>query len=308
VPPEEAATRTPRVYTAGDACHTHSPKAGQGMNVSMGDTFNLGWKLVQVFKGRSKPSLLHTYSVERWGAAKMLIDTDHQWARIMSAPPGESELDGSDMPRFQKQFIKNLVFTGGLSVCYEPSLITGDAQHQALATGLVVGERFHSAPVIRLADAYPMELGHAVEADARWRIFAFAPAHDRGQAGGAIDDLCQFLSQDPKSPVLRHTRKTEDVDGVIDVRAVFQQGFRDIEHGEMPSFLKPYKGKLGLMDYEKVFCADLKRGTDIFAMRGIDRQKGCMVVVRPDQYIAQVLPLNAYDTLSRFFAGFLQTA
>jgi phenol 2-monooxygenase len=153
-----------------------------------------------------------------------------------------------------------------------------------------------------------MELGHAVEADARWRIFAFAPAHDRGQAGGAIDDLCQFLSQDPKSPVLRHTRKTEDVDGVIDVRAVFQQGFRDIEHGEMPSFLKPYKGKLGLMDYEKVFCADLKRGTDIFAMRGIDRQKGCMVVVRPDQYIAQVLPLNAYDTLSRFFAGFLQTA
>ncbi|MFM1817952.1 MAG: Pentachlorophenol 4-monooxygenase, partial [Pseudomonadota bacterium] len=30
----------PRVFTAGDACHTHSPKAGQGMNVSMQDTFN----------------------------------------------------------------------------------------------------------------------------------------------------------------------------------------------------------------------------------------------------------------------------
>ncbi|MCB0643454.1 MAG: FAD-dependent monooxygenase, partial [Phaeodactylibacter sp.] len=37
------------------ACHTHSPKAGQGMNVSMQDTFNLGWKLAHVFQGRAAP-------------------------------------------------------------------------------------------------------------------------------------------------------------------------------------------------------------------------------------------------------------
>ena len=43
----------PRVFIAGDACHTHSLKAGQGMNVSMGDSFNLGWKLVSVLQGRS---------------------------------------------------------------------------------------------------------------------------------------------------------------------------------------------------------------------------------------------------------------
>ncbi|MCZ4135819.1 phenol 2-monooxygenase, partial [Escherichia coli] len=34
---------SPRIFIAGDACHTHSAKAGQGMNVSMQDTFNLGW-------------------------------------------------------------------------------------------------------------------------------------------------------------------------------------------------------------------------------------------------------------------------
>ncbi|KAK9241474.1 FAD-binding monooxygenase, partial [Lipomyces tetrasporus] len=39
-----------RVFIAGDACHTHSPKAGQGMNVSMMDTYNLGWKLAHVIK------------------------------------------------------------------------------------------------------------------------------------------------------------------------------------------------------------------------------------------------------------------
>jgi phenol 2-monooxygenase len=51
VPEEEVETRSPRVFIAGDACHTHSPKAGQGMNVSMQDSFNLGWKLAAVLRG-----------------------------------------------------------------------------------------------------------------------------------------------------------------------------------------------------------------------------------------------------------------
>jgi len=37
-----------RVFLTGDACHTHSPKAGQGMNVSLQDGYNLGWKLGSV--------------------------------------------------------------------------------------------------------------------------------------------------------------------------------------------------------------------------------------------------------------------
>ena len=305
VPPGEVDIRTPRVFIAGDACHTHSPKAGQGMNVSMGDAFNLGWKLVQVLTGRAPPSLLQTYSTERWAAAKKLVETDHAWARIMSAPPGESELDGAGMPRFQKQFIENLEFTGGLSVRYEPSAITGPATHQALATGLLVGKRFHSAPVIRLADAMPMQLGHVVEADARWRLFAFAPAGDSGQSGCEMAALCEFLAADVRSPVRRHTRPGEDIDALIDVRAVFQQGFRELEHSRMPAFLRPTKGCYGLADYEKVFCADVKHGPDIFDLRGIDRARGCMVVVRPDQHVAHVLPLQARDELAAFFAGCL---
>jgi len=60
-----------------------------------------------------------------------------------------------------------------------------------------------------------------------------------------------------------------------------------------------------LIDYEKMFCPDLKSGTDIFEMRGVDRAQGCMVIVRPDQYIAHVLPLDAFDALPEFFAGFM---
>ena len=51
--PEDLGTRTPRVFITGDACHTHSAKAGQGMNVSMQDGFNIGWKLGHVLEGRS---------------------------------------------------------------------------------------------------------------------------------------------------------------------------------------------------------------------------------------------------------------
>jgi phenol 2-monooxygenase len=93
---------------------------------------------------------------------------------------------------------------------------------------------------------------------------------------------------------------------VIDFRAVFQQTFEELAYEYMPSLLKPKTGQLGLQDHEKVFCVDHKGLGDIFDMRGIDRNKGCMVVVRPDQYVAHVLPLDGYEELSAFFAGFLK--
>ncbi|WP_170604052.1 FAD-dependent monooxygenase [Ruegeria arenilitoris] len=305
VPTDEVDTRTPRVFTAGDACHTHSPKAGQGMNVSMGDTFNLGWKLVHVLTGRSKPSLLHSYSAERLLEAKRLVETDHKWARIMSAPPSEAELDGTDVPRIQKQFIENLEFTGGLAVRYEPSDLIAEPTYQHLAKGQVIGKRFHSAPVVRLADAMPMQLGHTAEADARWRIYAFAGSGDIGTRDGSIHLLCNFLLNDPSSPIKLFGRHGEAIDGLIDVRAIFQQDFRSLSFEDMPSFLRPAKGKYGLRDAEKVFCVDHKTGNDIYTMRGIDRDIGCMVIVRPDQYVANVLRLGDYLGLTDFFAGIL---
>jgi phenol 2-monooxygenase len=53
-----------------------------------------------------------------------------------------------------------------------------------------------------------------------------------------------------------------------------------------------------------MFCADIKSGKDIFDMHGIDGDAGCMVVVRPDQYIAQVLPIDGYEKLAKYFDGF----
>jgi phenol 2-monooxygenase len=297
--------RNPRVFTAGDACHTHSPKAGQGMNVSMQDTFNLGWKLVHVLQGRADASLLRSYSKERLTEAKRLVETDHEWARIMSAPTTQAERDGSEEPRIIRQFKANLEFTGGTAVKYDSSYLFAASAHQALAKGEEVGRRFHSAPVVRVADAKQMQLGHVAEADARWRIYAFAGKADSSSAGSAIHKLADWLETNANSPVVKHTRKGEDIDAVIDFRAVFQQTFDQLAYEHMPSLLKPKTGKLGLQDHEKVFCVDHKGVGNIYDMRGIDRDKGCMIVVRPDQYVAHVLPLDGYDELAAFFAGVL---
>ena len=118
--------------------------------------------------------------------------------------------------------------------------------------------------------------------------------------------LADWLETDAQSPVVRHTRKGEDIDAVIDFRAVFQQTFDQLAYENMPSLLKPKTGKLGLQDHEKVFCVDHKGAGNIFDMRGIDRDQGCMIVVRPDQYVAHVLPLDGFDELSAYFAGVLR--
>ena len=304
VPEAQVATRAPRVMLAGDACHTHSPKAGQGMNVSMGDTFNLGWKLIAVLTGRAEPALLHSYSGERRAAAKGLVEFDHKWARVVGARAADDGADG--LPRVAREFVANLPFTCGLTIQYERSALTGAPTHQHLATGFDIGKRFHSAPVVRLADAKPMHLGHCIAADARFRLFIFAPAGDAGGAGGAVATLCDWLEHDPASPLRRHTAAGEDIDAVIDTRAVFQQGFRALDFAAMPTLLRPAVGRYGLTDYEKIFCADLKRGEDIFAMRRIDRVAGCIVIVRPDQYVGHVLPLHARDELAAYFGAILR--
>jgi phenol 2-monooxygenase len=296
--------RLPRVFIAGDACHTHSAKAGQGMNVSMQDAFNLGWKLAAVLDGRAKPELLRTYSAERHAIAQGLIDFDKEWSKIMASQPldpSRPELGGVDPQALQAYFVKSGRYTAGVATHYAPTTpLTAEATHQALAKGFTIGMRFHSAPVVRLADAKPMQLGHAARADGAWRLYAFADA-----SGRRLRTLAAFLMDAPGSPIRRFTPAGADIDSVIDVRAVFQQGHRELAVQELPALLLPRKGSFGLIDYEKAYCPDLKQGADIFDLRGIDREQGAMIVVRPDQYVSNVLPLNAHEELAAFFGQFL---
>ncbi|HTU98807.1 MAG TPA: FAD-dependent monooxygenase [Solirubrobacteraceae bacterium] len=293
----------PRVFIAGDACHTHSAKAGQGMNVSMQDAFNLGWKLAAVLNGRSDPALLATYSAERQPIARELIEFDREWSAMLAAPPRDParpERGGLDPDELQNYFVRQGRYTAGVATRYPPSTLIGPPDHSGFAAGFEIGTRFHSAPVIRAADGRSMQLGHVARADGRWRLYAFA---DR--TGERLAGLCAWLEDGADSPLQRFTPPDGDIDAVIDPRAILQTPHREVVLSRLPPLLLPSKGTLGLADYEKVFCPDPRPGRDIFDGRRIDRDHGCLVVVRPDQFVAHILPLDAHEELAAFFERIL---
>ncbi|MBV1788142.1 FAD-dependent monooxygenase [Marinobacterium sp. D7] len=294
----------PRAFVAGDACHTHSPKGGWGLNTSLPDTFNLGWKLAAVLQGKSHPTLLQTYASERRKVAQMLINADRQMSALVATRPsanndaGQARTSTADIEKF---ISRQNGFIAGTSIGYDSSFICMGEENQQLATGFKIGQRFHSAEARRVADGRPQHLGHLVKADGRWRIFIFGNQQSPVDTASDVYKLVRFLESDKSSPVKKYTPEGTDIDSVIDVYAVFQQ--QDLLIERLPDYLWPAKGKYGLRDYEKVFHAEA--GLDIFEQRGIDRSSGCMVVVRPDQHVANILPLGAHAELSEFFDRFM---
>ena len=292
--------RTPRVFLTGDACHTHSAKAGQGMNVSMQDAFNLGWKLGLVLSGLSPESLLATYSAERQPVAQQLIDFDREWSTLMARKPEEI----SDPGELAEYYLKTSDFPSGFMTQYTPSMIVGGAEHQTLAVGYPIGKRFKSAEVMRVSDGNRVHLGHHARADGRWRIYAFADAPAAGEAS-ALTDWATWASTSAESPLARFTPAGTDVDSVFDVKVIYQQRFEDVDISRVPSTFMPKTGPFGLTDWEKMYAS--LTDENIFDVREISRT-GAIVVVRPDQYVAHVLPLTATEELAEFFAQNFLTA
>ncbi len=336
--PSGSDARTPRVFITGDACHTHSAKAGQGMNVSMQDGWNLAWKLGHVVVGRSPESLLRTYSGERQVIAKNLIDFDKEWSTLMATKPEDLE-DPSYLEDF---YVKTAEFPAGFMTEYQPSMITGGTEHQCLATGFPVGKRFKSAQVSRVSDGNPLHLGHQAVADGRWRIYVFADAaqqpldagatvvdaanvaapegavaggdpatpttqapdpasRDLAAAAPAAHALGDWLGTSPDSPVVAHTAgfgRTADEDALFDLRVIYPRSHHDIDINQVPQIFKPKVGPFGLHTWEKVYAEHPHES--IFQAPGI-RAEGAVVVVRPDQYVAAVLPLSVHDGLAEFY-------
>ncbi|MDQ1074073.1 MULTISPECIES: FAD-dependent monooxygenase [Microbacterium] len=280
---------SPRVFLTGDACHTHSAKAGQGMNVSMQDGFNLGWKLGHVLTGLAPAELLRTYDEERRPVAQQLIDFDREWSSLMARKPGEIT-DPDDLATY---YLATAEFPSGFGTHYAPSRIVAADAAGELASGFPVGKRFKSVEVVRVCDGNAVHLGHHAKADGRWRIYAFADAE-----GSALP----AWAAEARAIVERFTPAGADLDAVFDVKAIYPGRWEDVV--DVPSLFRPRSGPLGLTDLEKVFAAAPSAWTsnDIFAERGIGAE-GAVVLVRPDQYVAHVLPLSEPEGLERFLAG-----
>lgn len=295
--PGDRGSICPRVFITGDACHTHSAKAGQGMNVSMQDGWNIAWKLGQVLSGRAPSSLLDTYSGERQEIAKNLIDFDKEWSTLMATPANQLP----DPEYLENFYVKTAEFPAGFMTEYQPSMITSTAEHQNLATGFPIGKRFRSAEVMRRSDAYVRHLGHEHKADGRYRLYVFAddaPVQEKS----TVDALAEKLLHDSRSPFVQFRQEGDDISTLIEPNVIYQSDYTTFACPEVPEIFRSPVGKLGLDYWEKIYSVIPEN--NIFDVRGISKD-GAVVIVRPDQYVAAVLPLNDFEGICAYFEGAL---
>lgn len=184
-------TDSEKVFIAGDVCHSphalrilangtqaahsHSPKAAQGMNVSMHDAFNLSWKLNLTIRGLAKPALLETYEQERRKIAKDLIDFDYGHANAFAA---------NDPKLLAENFAKNIRFISGVGAEYSANCLNSiDKNYRG---GLKAGSLLFPAKVTRYIDANPVDLQLDIPMLGQFRVFFFT--HN-------VKKNAQFLAQ-----------------------------------------------------------------------------------------------------------------
>ncbi|PLB46453.1 phenol 2-monooxygenase, partial [Aspergillus steynii IBT 23096] len=294
--------RDHRVFLAGDACHTHSPKAGQGMNVSLQDGYNIGWKLGAVLKGLAPAPLLETYVMERQRVAIDLINFDRYFSKLFSS-------GGDVSPKeFQEGFVKSGKYTAGLTAKYERSMITSDMDESgALATNVEVGMRLPSAQVVRFCDSKPVQLMTALKSDGRWRMMAFVGDLGLSENRTRLDKLGKYLDSSD-SPVHRFRPANSDIDSLIEPIFVGHGKRHEIELEQIPECFYPITGKNQIRDLHKIYFDDEsynKGHGQAYEFLGISPQKGAIIIVRPDQYVSAVVGLDEYEKIGEFFEGFL---
>ncbi|KAI8460135.1 FAD binding domain-containing protein [Phakopsora pachyrhizi] len=305
-----------RIFMAGDACHTHSPKAGQGMNISMADTFNLSWKLAHVLQGKAKIEILSTYEVERSQIAAELIEFDNKLARQLSSKPKLNEPD-SEADKFQKTSKEGRKFASGTSVDYPHSLIVSKAiqcgnersYSSNLAISLPVGQRFYSTKVFGVSDATTYHLADIANADGRWKILIFAGDVARNKdCMIRLDKLAKFLAESSESPLKKFTPANEDPHSVINCITVLASSRLLLDLESFPDILRPKYGKYGYRSYNKIFTDDesnfLAHGK-AYKTYGINPNIGCVAIVRPDQYVSMITKVEDHEEISSFFNGFM---
>ncbi|KAK1969778.1 FAD binding domain-containing protein [Colletotrichum sublineola] len=295
-------TQDHRVFLTGDACHTHSPKAGQGMNVSLQDGYNIGWKLAAVLRGQAYPSILETYVSERHQTAKDLIDFDRQFARMFSSSYRKEH--GYSTQDFQEYFIKSGRYTAGLATQYKLSMLVKPGEHDDLARGLSAGMRFPSAQVVRFSDAKAMQLSKTLQADSRWSLVIFPGDIAQHHAEQRLIKLASNL----EVLLRRFTDTQRETNGFLNPILVSKSDRKRLDDKKIPKLFMPYTGKWGVKCLQNIFVDDESYHAghgQAYAKYGVDPEAGAMVLIRPDQYISGIYALESTDAITTFFESFL---
>ena len=313
-----------RIFLAGDAVHTHSPKAGQGMNVSMQDTFNLGWKIGHVVKGLAPRSILETYESERKQNAHDLISFDHKFSRLFSGRPAKDAMDeaGVSMEEFKAVFQRGALFASGIAVDYDRSVLVAKTAHEGtnpssapeqviakpeLARGIEIGKRLPSHQVLNQSDARPWQLTQLLHADGRYRMLIFAGDVTDKQQVSRLSAFCEALGQ-PDAAIKRVTPPESPINSVIHILTVHAAPRTSVDIFSFPQLLRPFDPQRG-WDYDTIFVDDASYHEGhghAYENYGVDPKNGCVVVTRPDQHVAYIGSLDDVDDVNRYFENVLQ--
>ncbi|KAL5513394.1 hypothetical protein ACEPAH_3793 [Sanghuangporus vaninii] len=310
-----------RIFIAGDACHTHSPKAGQGMNASMNDSHNLAWKITHVLRGWADPSILKTYELERRKYAQDLIDFDRKFAKLFSGKPRtEENHDGVTHDEFLAAFQQFGGFTSGIGIQYSPSQLT-HPDNQSLASQVEIGKRMPPQIVLCAANGRPYELQDFLPSDTRFKLIVFAGDLDAqvqrgrveafaaglGRAGGVLERFGDRgrgskSGQEEggeKKGMAKGKKPWEDVFEILTIMAGKKE---TVNYTSVPAVLRSH--------WTKVFVDDIDtqglRGGRAYLTFGISPE-GAVVVVRPDGYVGMVASLEggAAD-IETYFTKFMK--
>lgn len=321
-----------RIFLAGDAVHTHSPKAGQGMNVSMQDCYNLGWKIGLVVNGIAKRAILKTYQSERRRIAQDLIAFDHRFSRLFSGRPAKDAADeaGISMTEFKDAFEKGNMFASGIAVDYGASMLVakpgsatsqGDGTDvgpalknggervvgkQELAKNIKMGMRFPSFQVLNQSDARPWQFQKFLPSDSRFRVILFAGNILDGAQMERVQQFGEALAA-PNSFLHRVTPPSRKIDSIIEVLTLHSAPRTKVELLDLHEIFHPFDDKKG-WDYNKVFVDDISYHEghgEAYKNYGVDKERGCVVIARPDQYVGWIGNVEDVADIGRYFSEIL---
>ncbi|KAK1985090.1 FAD binding domain-containing protein [Colletotrichum cereale] len=321
-----------RVFLGGDACHTHSPKAGQGMNTAFLDAQNLAWKIHAVESGFARRDILKTYEEERRDVAETLLDFDNKYARLFSQRPdvaSEAQAAATDKsaPKEQSEnefiqtFKESCEFTSGYGVAYKPNALNWSETHRAKSplihpegTKLRTGRLFMNADVTRVVDANVVHLEQEIPLNGSFRIFVFAgkPSTTRNALGDFASHLnnkrsffAAYLRDDVSS--VSHHEQHNPHSLFFTLCIIFAAKRSSIEISrDVPGLLARYREHVYADDrWDRRF---LDARAAAHAKLGLDEEKGGVVVVRPDGYVGMVAKLEegsgTVDALNEYFGAF----
>ncbi|KDQ13605.1 hypothetical protein BOTBODRAFT_66580 [Botryobasidium botryosum FD-172 SS1] len=288
-----------RVFIIGDACHTHSPKAGQGMNASMSDAHNLAWKLVYVMRQWAPPTLLDTYEFERRKFAQDLIDFDKMLATLYSVTPRPGDKN-------HEQFVEACntygTFIRGHGVQYEASTIT-DITHKSIASGLVIGQRIPPGVIVQVADFRPYELHDLLPSDTRFKILVLPGDTSKPEQKAKLGAVAAEMVQ-PEGFVKRFTPTGASDDAVFDIITISYSHTPCAAANMLaiPPRLRSHWSKI-FIDAETM-CEHV--GGNLYASYGVS-DAGAIIVCRPDGYVGMVAALDDMAAIGKYFANFLHS-